>query len=101
MANLVPLYIDKDTGNIVATTDTTDIIPLYSAFGFVFTQTTASDTWIVLHNKETMALNFQVFSTGYENIIPDSMTIDNPNQITIKFNEPMTGVAHLILFKTS
>lgn len=70
------------------------------AFGYVHTQVVSSDQWIITHNQNTRALIYQVFTTEYEHILPDSAIIDSENQITIKFTTQMTGTAHLIMFRT-
>jgi hypothetical protein len=99
MSNLVPLFVDKDTGDVVATTDVSRLIPTGAAFGFYYHQQFDSDVWVVTHDKETMAVVCQVYSTDLELVLPDSIVIDSANQITITFSTAMSGFAHLILFK--
>lgn len=68
------------------------------AFGYVHTQSTASDTWLVVHGQNTRALMYQVFTSSYEHILPDEMTIVDENQILITFGAPISGFAHLLMF---
>lgn len=101
MANLVPLYVDKENGNIVATNEDVEGwggVPPGSAFGYVHNQVTSSDVWVVNHGKNTRALICQVYTTDMQHIHPDGTTINNENQITITFATPISGLAHLILF---
>jgi len=100
MANLVPLYVDKENGRIVATNDGNQSPGTGSGntFGYVHTQMMVSDQWVITHNKNTRALIYQIFNGAMEHVLPDYMVIDNENQITIYLESPMAGVAHLILF---
>ena len=102
MSNLVPLFVDKDTGHIIATNTGTSGGGLHTgdAFGYVHTQTGSSNQWIIIHDKNTRALIYQIYTDAMEHVIPDFVTIDNENQITVNFTYPMTGIAHLILFKS-
>lgn len=100
MANLVPLYVDKETGSVVATNEDVNnsANPPGMAFGYVHNQVTPSGVWVVNHNKNTRALICQVYTTDLQHVHPDATVINNENQITITFTTPMSGLAHLILF---
>ena len=76
-------------------------VSLNTAYGFVYTQATDSETWTISHNQDCTGVVFQVYTTTMESIIPNDMTIDNSNQVTISFTAAMSGYAHLILFKPS
>lgn len=101
MSNLVPLYIDKNTGSIIGTFDPSITPSPVQArvFGFQHIQTTASDFWVITHNKSTTAFTYQIFTDDMEPVLPDDVEIMNQNQIKIKFTAPMTGTANLILFR--
>ena len=101
MSNLVPLFIDKTNGSIVATNNGSSGggTPLPSnVIGFTHTQLTASTMWTIVHNKNTRNVVYQIFTDTMDHVFPDQMHIDNENQITVFFGTPMVGLAHLILF---
>ena len=101
MTNLVPLYIDKETGEIVATGTggsgggggggTSNVI------GYVHNQPAATNQWVIVHNKNSMAVMYQVYTSTLENIMPDRVTIDTPDQITVHLDTAMAGYAHLFM----
>jgi len=63
-------------------------------FAFVFEQTVASDTWVVLHGLARQPIT-RVF-IGNQEVQPASIVHDSDNQLTITFNQPYTGVVKLI-----
>jgi len=106
MANLVPLHIDKETGEIVATRNpgvgggTSTAPGLQGAEGWLHIQSVASDTWTIPHNQGSDLVLVQVYTTAGELIIPDDVTIVDINTIEILFAAPDTGRAHIIFFET-
>jgi hypothetical protein len=102
MTNLVPLYVDKNSGKIVASNNGGvggGGLPTGDAFGYVHVQTASSNQWIVIHDKNTRAVIYQVYTDMLEHVYPDEVIINDENTITINFAYPMTGIAHLVLFK--
>jgi hypothetical protein len=71
----------------------------FPAFGYVHTQISSVNQWVIQHNQNTTSLICQIYTTAREHIFPDSTIIDDANQITVTFTTPMSGFAHLILFK--
>jgi hypothetical protein len=52
---------------------------------------TASSTWVFVHNLNSVTPVFQVYDDQQRAIQPDSITIDNNNQATIRFGSPVAG----------
>lgn len=104
MANLVPLHVDKDTGELVATrnpgtgTGPGPGVP-GNAEGFLFIQNIASTVWTVPHNQATDLLLTQVYTTAGDMLIPDEISLLDINTVEITFGSPITGRAHLIFFE--
>ena len=94
---LIPIHIDTVTGEIVAKPITGD--GSVAAAGFLFTQSTNLGTWLINHGVGKTTLICQVYSTTGEFILPDKITIVDPNTITIEFGTPFAGTAHLVFFE--
>ncbi len=97
MTNLVPLHIDKDTGDFVAKNLTGTSVP-GGATGFVHEETTPITTWTVVHNMNSTQLICQIFDTSGELLLPDSLIINDVNMVTVNFAAPQDGKAHLMFF---
>lgn len=97
MTNLVPLHIDKDTGNIVASKRPAAVPPGLSA-GYIFETLVPITTWTVSHNKASNQLICQIFDSSGEMIFPDTMTIIDINTIQVTFGAPQAGKAHVMFF---
>ena len=106
MANLVPLHIDKDTGELVATTNPGIVDgggggPGGSgAVGFLHIQNIASSVWSIVHAQATDLLLAQVYTTAGDLIIPDEISIVDINTVEVTLGSPQTGRAHIIFFET-
>lgn len=104
MANLVPLHLDKDTGELVATRNPGTgggggpVVP-GNAEGYLHIQNIASAVWSIPHNQATDLVLTQVYTTGGDLIIPDEITLVDINTVEITFTSPITGRAHLIFFE--
>ncbi len=98
MANLVPLNIDKDTGDIVARGGA---VQSQAGRGFLYEQLAPSGIWTISHNEDTDKLLAQVYDDSGEFTFPDEILIVDTNTVEITFNDPMTGTAHLIFFTSS
>jgi hypothetical protein len=96
--NLVPLYVDKETGKTVATGERTAASP-GTTEGNAFFQTVESTTWTITHNKNTTTFVYQIFTNTMEQVWPDFVTINDPNEMTIHFLTAMSGVVYIIFFK--
>ena len=70
------------------------------ANGFNFTQDTPSDTWVIVHNLNIATgpvTDVSVYLEGtLTKIIPFEIFVNNPNQITVSFTVPYTGVARCV-----
>lgn len=104
MANLVPLHIDKDTGELVATRNPTvggggSLPPVSTgAEGYLHIQNVAADTWLIPHNAGTDLLVCQVYTSTGDFLIPDEITIVDINNVEVTFGTPITGRAHVVFF---
>jgi hypothetical protein len=108
MANLVPLHIDKDTGELVATRN-----PGIGggappgggggdgAAGYLHIQGLATDVWTITHGQGSDLLLVQVFTATNDVVIPDEISIIDINTVEITFGTPTTGRAHIIFFDAS
>lgn len=106
MANLVPLHIDKDTGELVATRSSgISSSPGGgggggNAEGFLHIQNIPTTAWSIVHNQASDLVLVQVYTTGGDLIIPDEITLIDINTIEITFASNQTGRAHVIFFET-
>ena len=68
-----------------------------SMCGYAFAQNVPSDTWLVVHNNNSIILGVQVY---VNNILesPDEIIIRR-GSFDIKFSEPVAGVANFLIFK--
>lgn len=102
MANLVPLQLDKDTGRIVAK-GITGIggpdLPLGCFFtcGYVFTQTLASNVWLVTHNTGLSKGLVQIYDDMNKLLLPDEVMFVDVNTVLVTFATAITGKAYLTL----
>jgi len=89
----VPPEPQQPTGIVVFSAE--DIpIPNPSSVGSLFTQTTASNMWVVDHNLGYYPI-VRVFSGGFE-LIPTSIVHTSLNQVVISFNSGQVGQARLV-----
>lgn len=98
MANLVPLFLDKDTGKIVAK-DSSISGGIFQAIGYSHIQTIASTVWTIYHNGGTMFVMTQIFDTNDLQVIPSEIETVDMDTVEVTFNTPQTGKALLVLFQ--
>jgi len=60
---------------------------------FTYTVTSASDTWVIPHDLNTTSVQVQIFDVNNQVLIPNSVTIDDANQVTVTFSTAITGRA--------
>ena len=105
MANLVPLHVDKDTGELVATTNPGIVQGggggggAGLADGFLHTQSVPSQAWVIVHGQATELLLAQVYTTAGDQIIPDEISIVDINTVEVTLGTPQTGRAHIVFFE--
>jgi hypothetical protein len=68
------------------------------ASGESYTQLFNSTIWVMNHNRNTTKVMSQLFDSDNNQIIPDTLTITNPNTVIAVFGSVQNGVAHLIFF---
>ena len=61
--------------------------------GFIYTQGSPSDTWIITHNLQTTVPLVQVYDSLYSQIIPSSVSASTANTVEVTFAYPVTGYA--------
>ena len=98
MANLTPLHLDKDTGNIVARGGSTST---NLADGYLYEQLVPATVWPIPHNRGTDQVLVQVYDEFGEFTIPNKIDILDINNIEVTLNAPMQGTVHILFFKTS
>jgi len=103
MANLVPLQIDKDTGEIVAK----GIVVTGGSgsgsgggLGYLYERVVATSTWSINHGLDSTQVLVQVYDETGEFTLPDTVNIIDSNNVEITFAAAMSGTAHLIFFVT-
>ena len=101
MDNLIPLFLDKNSGNWVAKeVDAAGIPnPFFDIMGFVFVATDSSKVWNIEHNGNSTNIFTQIYTNVGENILPDSINIIDQNNIRINFNTAQNGKAILLIFR--
>ncbi len=100
MSNLVPLYVDKETGREVASERFINSIPIGGAYGYLHNQPTAATTWTINHNGGTLRTICQIYDSSFNLVLSDQIAIVNINTIQVTFTVPQDGFAHVIMFKT-
>lgn len=102
MTNLVPLFLDKDTGQLVAGGQAIGGDgPSLTTSGYLHTQAVASDFWVIPHFAGTTLLLVQIFDTADNLIIPDNIEIVDINTVEVTLSTPIAGRAHIVFFESS
>lgn len=98
--NLVPLYIDKVSGDIIAANNASSNNGNnnQSNSGYEHIQLTPLLSWIIPHNADTKRLICQIYDSFDELIFAESVKITNLDTITILFNIPQSGSAKIVFF---
>lgn len=104
MANLIPINLDKDTGQLVAKGGVSGGGggpggPFAS--GYLHLQTVSQVTWIVSHNGGTENVVVQIYDNSGDLVLPDRVHIVDINTVEINFEAAMDGRAHVIVFPNS
>lgn len=97
MANLVPLVLDLDTGQVRAG-DPNQYGGGGGAGGYVHTQNTDAATWTITHNLSSTQVIYMLFDLAGEQIIPDTFKIIDNNTVEVTFGIAMSGKLHLMYF---
>jgi hypothetical protein len=100
MSNLIPLHLDKDTGEYVAKFRDTGTLPPGTSLtlGYTFVVIIPVTTWVIPHNNNTDNLVIQIYDTSNQLITPDQVDVTNVNTVTVHFAVPQAGKAQLVLF---
>lgn len=101
--NLVPLYIDKISGDIVAskslvTNNGNSGNNPNANPGYEHTQLTPLTSWIISHNSNTKRLICQVYNEIDELIFADTVQITDFDTVTIQFGTAQSGAAKIVFF---
>ena len=92
-SNLVPLHLDKNTGEWVAKDGSTR-----STASFLFTQSLAILSWTIEHNNSTDNFILQVYDTSGNLIIPNEVVVVDINTVRVDFLVAQAGKATIVLF---
>lgn len=102
MTNLVPLYLDKDTGQLVAGGQAIGGDgPSLATSGYLHVQAVASDFWVIPHFAGTTLLLIQIFDTSDNLVIPDNIEIVDINTVEVTLSTPIAGRAHVVFFESA
>lgn len=96
--NLVPLYIDKITGGIVASKNSNNGNGNANAKGFEFIQVVPILSWVIPHNSNTKKLICQIYNDTDIQVLPNEIQIVDDNLIIVSFTSPMAGSAKIVFF---
>lgn len=108
MANLVPIHIDKETGELVATGEVItgpsspgggtggDLSP-----GFLYEQAAPASIWNIIHNSGSEQLVCQIYTPAGQFILPDNILIIDGDIVQVTFGVPQDGRAHLLFFEVA
>lgn len=66
------------------------------AVTYVYTRGSAATSWPVSHNKDNSNFTLSVYDSTGDLVIPDSVGINNSNQVTIEFAQATAGTAVLV-----
>jgi len=97
--NLVPLYIDKVSGDIVASKNPNSGNPGNPHnSGYEHIQLTPIVTWVIPHNADSKRLICQIYDDGDMFILPDDIQIVDENLVIVSFGVAMAGSAKIVFF---
>lgn len=96
--NLVPLYIDKVSGDIIASKNSNNNPGNPNLNGYEHVQLTPLSTWIIPHNNNTKRLICQVYDNNDIYILPDDIQIVDENLVIVSFGSIMSGSAKIVFF---
>jgi len=101
MANLVPLFIDKDTGKKVIKN-----VPLGggggvpTTIGYSHEQALAASLWMVPHNLDLEKFICQIYTDSGELITPDDVIRIDSNNVNVQLGTAMSGTANFVFINT-
>jgi len=96
--NLVPLFLDKDSGDIVATKRNNPGGGSGNRGGYEHLQATPSLVWLIPHNLTTKRLIVQVYDTTDAQVYADEVKLLDDDTVRITFNAPQAGSAKIVFF---
>ena len=63
---------------------------------YTHTQSSDSDTWLVVHNLNTTSVNIQIYDQTSNVIIPNALVTTGPNTATVTFGSAIQGRAIVV-----
>lgn len=101
--NLVPLFLDKTSGDIVAAKNSNNANnpnnptnPTLS--GYEHKQLSPLTLWAIVHNGDTKRLICQIYDENEKLVYPDEVEIIDENVIAVSFNVAQAGSAKIVFF---
>ena len=95
--NLVPLFIDKFTGILVASKNNNGNGNGNNT-GFEHIQNVPIFTWNIQHNFNNKKLICQIYDNNDRMIIPDEIQIVDDNTVQVTFTFQQAGSAKIVFF---
>ena len=83
---------------LVALVDNVNADIATKSVGYEYTQSVASTTWVVNHDKNTRRVSVVVYDDQWEQVIPGGVKLTNLDTVTITFGSAMIGTAILTVF---
>lgn len=99
-SNLVITQVDKVTGELVVSNISGGgggTPPNLSTDGYQHIQSLASDTWTIVHNKNTTGVLPLVYLDNKQ-VLPSEVEIADNNTVIVTFDSPQVGFANLMFF---
>lgn len=95
--NLVALYLDKTSGDIVAT-KRNNSGNSGNTSGFEHIQATPLLTWFIVHNSGTKRLICQIYDENDLLLFADEVQILDEDTIVVSFGAEQAGSAKIVFF---
>lgn len=85
------IYVDVDSGKWYVSDEPSDS----GLRSLRLNMTTPSDSWYIVHHRNTSKLFFQILDSTNTEIIPERVKIIDSNTVQIDFSDPVTGILNL------
>jgi len=96
--NLVPLFLDKDSGDLIATKSQNNGNGNGNNGRFEHLQTAPALVWNVTHALDTKRLLVQIYDLNDIQIYPDEVKLLTDDIVRVTFNTAQAGSAKIVFF---
>ena len=107
--NNIPLTVDVTTGTLYTamSSDSATVpslpgelpIPTDKLAGFTYTQLHEAQKWTLTHNLDSPNVFVQCFNEQNQYVIPNTIKMEDNNNVVLTFAEPMKGTAQAVIFR--